>query len=457
MKQTTIKCGWLVSMDERIGDLANAEILIKDDRIVAIGHDLNATSDEVIDASDMIVMPGLVNAHIHLWQCGLRGIGSEWAGGDYFVHIHGNLATHYGPQDNYLGNLVGSLAQIDGGVTTALDWCHNLKSLEQAERSIDALEETGLRTVFAHGTAKPPTAPGGTPYSQIPHPRDRVQALRKGRLASDRGRVTMAMAILGPHYSTWDVVVEDLALAREFNLLSTSHATKRKQDCVTPNGYLRLAQEGLIGPEHNIVHANFFEDDELQAVVEVGASVTPTVLVELHSDFADPLTPRLRALGALPSLGNDVEPIVSGDMFREMQAALLHARAVANRQNRAAGGAPFRISPVRSREALEWATIGGARALRLENRIGSLTPGKKADLVMLRSTDLNLFPVHNPIYSIVEQANAGNVDTVMIDGIFRKRGGKLTFPADVLRQRQRELAASADRIMRAGNFTVLAA
>jgi hypothetical protein len=158
----------------------------------------------------------------------------------------------------------------------------------------------------------------------VPHPRERVEALRKGRLASDRGRVTLAMAILGPHYSVWDVVVQDLALAREFGLLSTSHATRRKQDCVTPDGYLRLAKEGLIGPEHNIVHANFFEDDELKAVVEAGASVTPTVMVELHSDYADPLTPRLRALGALPSIGNDVEPIVSGDMFREMQAALLH-------------------------------------------------------------------------------------------------------------------------------------
>ncbi|MGQ3029038.1 MAG: amidohydrolase family protein, partial [Ferrovibrionaceae bacterium] len=200
MTRVLIKAGWAVTMDEKIGDVRNAEILVEGEKILAVGHDLNATADEVVDASEMIVMPGLVNAHIHVWQCGLRGIGSEWMGPDYHTHIHGNIATFYRPEDNYLGNLIGSLTQIDGGVTTVLDWSHNLTSLEQAERSIDALEETGIRAVFAHGTAKPPTAPGGVPYTHIPHPRDRIEALRRGRLASDDARVTLAMAILGPHY-----------------------------------------------------------------------------------------------------------------------------------------------------------------------------------------------------------------------------------------------------------------
>lgn len=457
MKRTLIKAGWLVTLEQAHGDLQNGEILLEGDRIAAIGRNLGAQADEVIDAGDMIVMPGLVNAHIHLWQCGLRGIGSEWAGGDYFVHIHGNLATRYGPEDNYLGNLIGSLTQIDGGVTTALDWCHNLKSVEHAERSIDGVAETGLRTVFAHGTAKPPTAPGGVPYTHIPHPRDRVEALRKNRLSSDSGLVTLAMAILGPHYSVWDVCVADIKLAREFGVLASSHATRKDADAVTPGGYTRLAKEGLLGPDHNIVHANYFSDDELRVCVAAGASVTPTVLTELHGDMAEPLTLRLRDLGAMPSLGIDVEPIVTGIMMREMQAALLHARNAAHREHNWQGKPAPKMSLVRSREALEWATIGGARALMMEDRIGSLKAGKKADLVMLRATDLNLFPVHNPIYSIVEQAHAGNVDTVIIDGVVRKRHGQLTFPAQLLRQRQAELQASVARIMEEGKFTLAAA
>jgi 5-methylthioadenosine/S-adenosylhomocysteine deaminase len=457
MSRTLIKAGWLVSMDDDVGDQKDTELLIEDDRIAAVGRNLGATADRVIDAADMIVMPGLVNAHLHVWQCGLRGIGSEWMGPDYHANVHGNLATRYRPDDNYLGNLIGSLNQIDGGVTTVLDWCHNLTSLEQAERSIDALEETGIRAVFAHGTAKPPTREGGLPYTHVRHPRERIEALRKGRLASDDARVTPAMAILGPHYSVWEVVEHDLRLARELGLLSTSHATRKRGDCVEPGGYLRLARLGLLGPDHNIVHANYFDDEELKAAVDCGTSITATVLVELHGHAADPLTVRVRAFGGLPSIGNDVESIVTGEMFREMQGALLHARFASLRDNAAAGRPPFARMPVRSREALQWATIGGARALRLEDRIGSLTPGKKADLVMLRATDLNLFPVHDPLFAIVEQAHAGNVDTVIIDGVVRKQGGRLVFPQDVLRQRRAELVESAARIMRDGNYSLAAA
>ncbi len=457
MKRTLVKCGWLVSCDPKIGDLVDAELLLEGDKIVAVGKNLNAQVDAVIEASDMIVMPGLVNAHIHVWQCGMRGIGSEWMSADYHGNMHGNIATRYKPDDNYVANVVGSLTQIDGGVTTVLDWCHNLTSLEHAERSIDGLEETGLRAVFAHGTAKPPTPPGGLPYTHIAHPRDRVKALREGRLASDDARITMAMAILGPHYSVAEVVEQDVRLAKEFGLLASSHATRRHADCVTPKGYLQLAKAGLLGPDHNIVHANYFEDDELKAVIDCGASITATVLVELHGHAADPLTGRVRAMGGMPSLGIDVEPIVTAEFFREMQAALLYLRNAEHRAYAAAGKPPSQVIPVRSREALEWATIGGARALMLEDKIGSLTPGKKADVVMLRATDLNLFPVHDPVFSIVEQAHAGNVDTVIIDGVIRKQGGQLVYGAEALRRKKTELLASAERIMREAKFTLKAA
>jgi len=130
-----------------------------------------------------------------------------------------------------------------------------------------------------------------------------------------------------------------------------------------------------------------------------------------------------------------------------MQVALLHALNVCQRENARDGNQPLRVAPVRSREALAWATIGGARALGLDHRIGSLSPGKKADIVLLDGGDLNLFPVHDPLLAVVEQANQGNVDTVVIDGIVRKRDRKLTFAADVLRRRKQELVSSAQRLM----------
>ena len=188
-------------------------------------------------------MPGLVNAHMHTWETALRGIGAEWLSADYFKHVHSNLATRYKPEDNYVANLMGALAQIDAGVTTLVDWCHNITTLEHAERAVDGLVDSGIRAVFAHGTAKPIGLETGTPFTQVPHPRERIEALRKGRLASDDGRVTLAMAILGPDWGAWEVVEHDIRMAREFGLVSSSH-TRRREDCVVPDGYARMAREG---------------------------------------------------------------------------------------------------------------------------------------------------------------------------------------------------------------------
>lgn len=453
MTRTLIKAGWAVTMDEKIGDLKGAEILIEGEKIIAVGRNLNAAADEVIDASEMIVMPGLVNAHIHVWQCGLRGIGSEWMGPDYHTHIHGNIATFYKPEDNYLGNLIGSLTQIDGGVTTVLDWSHNLTSLEQAERSIDALEESGIRALFGLGAGKlRPEQEAVTPFEQRSHPRERIDHLRRGRLASDDRLVTMALAAAGPHWASLEASLANFRLAREYGLVSSSHATKRPTDAVAVDGYWRLGEAGLLGPWHSIVHGNYLADDELKMMVDHGVAIIATVQTEFRGYGADPLVARTRALGGLPALGVDVEPKVSGEMFREMQAALINVLSIAVRDNRKAGGPPLEVPPVRTREVLAWATLGGARAMGLEDRIGSLTPGKQADIVMLRADDLNLFPVHDPVYSVVEMGNGGNVDTVMIAGRIAKRAGRLAYPRELLLTKMAALRESVDRLMTEGKY-----
>lgn len=452
-KRTLVKCGWLVTLDDAIGDHRDGELLFEGDTILAAGKALGATAEETIDATDKIVMPGLVNAHMHTWETALRGIGAEWMTADYMRLIHLNLATRYTPEDNYIANLVGALGQIDGGTTTVVDWCHNITTLEHAERAIDGLRDSGIRAVFAHGTAKPPTRPGDKPFEEVQHPRERLEALRKGRLASDSSLVTLAMAILGPDYSVWDVVAADIRLARELGLISSSH-TRRQEDATTKDGYARLFKAGLLGPDHNLVHGTSFSDAELRVVIDSGATLTSTVLVELHHHVGDTMVARYRAMGGLPSLGIDVEPFCSGQMFREMQAALLFARGREIRNNAMRGNSILKTMPVKSREALVWATLGGAKAFGLDRRIGSLTPGKQADIVMLRANDVNMVPVWDPVVSIVEIACAGNVDTVIIAGRVAKQGGKLTFPADVLGKRQRELTESGARIMREGGYTV---
>jgi cytosine/adenosine deaminase-related metal-dependent hydrolase len=242
-------------------------------------------------------------------------------------------------------------------------------------------------------------------------------------------------------------------MAREFGLVSSSH-TRRREDCVVPDGYRRMAEVGLLGPDHNLVHGTSYTHADLRVVVDSGATLTSTALVELHHHIGDTMVAAYREAGGLPSLGIDVELYCSGQMFREMQAALLFARGREIRNNVLRGHSHYKAMPVRTREALEWATINGARVFKLDRKIGTLSPGKKADIVMLRADDVNMAPVHDPIYSIVEIAGAGNVDTVIIDGIVRKQSGKLTFPADVLQKRLGELSESGARIMREGGFKV---
>jgi 5-methylthioadenosine/S-adenosylhomocysteine deaminase len=448
MTTTLIKCGWIVSMDPSIGDLKAGEILIDRDRIVAVGRNLNADADATIDAPDMIAMPGLVNAHLHTWQTGLRAIGCEWAHGDYFKFLHGGMAALYGPEDNYLGTLIGALNQIDGGVTTLNDYCHNITSTEQAERSLDALEDAGIRAVFSLGAGKfLPDREKIEPFERRINPRERVVKFRKGRLASSDRLVTMALAVSGPHWSEMEANRINIRLARELGLRSSSHATKRPELAIDPRGYFPLLEEGLVGEDHTIVHGNYLTDGELKRLIDAGVTACATVQTELRGYAGDPLIGRVRTLGQIPALGIDVEPRVSGEMFREMQIALLYALSVCQRENARDNKPAFAVVPIRSREALAWATIGGARALGLENLVGTLTPGKKADIVLLNGADLNLYPVHDPLLSIVEQANQGNVDTVFVDGIIQKGGGKLKFPEAVMRRRMMELASSVERLM----------
>ena len=466
MSRILIHNGNIITVDPNIGDFPAGDILIVDDKIAEVRPGIRADVDETIDATGMIVMPGLVNAHLHTWQTGLRSIGAGWSGSDYHRVMHANMGTLFRPEDNYLATLIGAIEQLSGGVTTLFDWCHNITTLEHAERSVDALEESGLRAVFGHGTAKPgavfsegtaKSADDEVPFTHKPHPRGRLEALRKGRFASDDRLVTLAMAILGPQFSTPEVTMHDFRLAKELGLLSSSHAARRPTDWMSPSGFYNTAEIGALDETHNVVHGNYLSDDELKLIVDCGASVTVTSMIELHVHPLDPVTGRLRKLGALPSLGVDSIPAANSDMFNEMRFAMLFQRAMEHRDNYRSGGAPLVQLPVKSREALEWATIGGARALRMEHLVGSLTPGKKADIILLDAGALNLFPVHDPVHSVVQQACAFNVDTVFVNGKLKKRAGTLLLDPTTLRKRQIELQESARRIVRESRYRAVAA
>jgi cytosine/adenosine deaminase-related metal-dependent hydrolase len=295
-----------------------------------------------------------------------------------------------------------------------------------------------------------------TPYWAVPYPREAIHRLRTGRLAGDDGLITLGMAILGTDIATFDVCVQDLRLAKEYDLLASAHIWARKGKRRNPEGLWELNRLGLLGPHHNIAHGNCLEDDELKMVLDAGCSITATDFAEMLNSERIAMLGRVLEHGGFVSLGTDVCAYFNSSMLWELRHAFMHQRENDNRKLNARGAWPAEYHATRTRDALEWATLGGARALRLEDRIGSITPGKRADLVFIDTRGLNVFgatPGGDPVHAVVMYAEASDIDSVMVDGHFLKRGGRLLFPEARLTQAKERLLESRQSLMRRGGYT----
>ena len=442
MTRTLIRDATLVTMDPALGDVPRGDILIENDRIVAVGAGLGANADSVIDAAGMIAMPGFVNAHIHTWQTGLRGIAADWTLMAYLRAMHAGLATHFRPEDIGIANHVGALHQLHAGVTTIADWCHNNPTPAHTDAAIEGLKAAGGRAVFLHGSPKPDPKPGQPHFSEVPMPRAEVERLRGGALSDDEGLVTMGLAVLGPQLSVPAVSEADLRLAREMGMLASMHVSG---PLLWPEGFEVLDRMGLLGARVNIVHGNSLGDEDLRRLVGAGVTFSLTPEVELQMGFGEPLTNRLRALGGAISVGSDIESGMAGEMFSVTRFTLQAARHERTLQTRRETGKPPAEIDITTRDALEWATMGGARMLGLDDRIGSLTPGKQADIVLIDARGINLRPVIEPCASILFHAGPRDIDTVLVAGRVVKRAGALTAPGiDALLDR---LEASGRRVL----------
>ncbi|AGB39160.1 amidohydrolase family protein [Natronococcus occultus] len=436
--RTLIRNGTVVTVDPDLGVCEDTDVLVEDGRIERIDRDIDAAGAKTIDASDSIVMPGFVNAHHHTWQAGVRGVAGDWSFMEYLETMLGEISSHYRPEDAYLGNLFGALEQLNAGTTTVLDWFHIANSPGHTNRAIDGLEDAGIRAVFAHGQ------PGDDndlwwEESTEPHPDD-IRRLNDERFPANDGLLTLAMGIRGPDYSTEEVVAHDIELARELDVLASMHIGS-----LGPGGVETLEELGLLGNDLNYVHGNRLTDEEFELIGESGGSVTTTPEVEMQMGMGmPPIRQTLDAEGAIPSLGVDIVSNVSGDMFTQTRVGLQTQRALDNQPTVEAGEQVGELS-ISARRALEFATIEGARALGLDDEIGSLTPGKRADITMIRTDDLNTTPVHDPIETVVFQSGVANVDTVLVDGEVVKRDGKLYNEPG--RNQQDRLVRSGRRIL----------
>lgn len=400
-----IKGGTVITMDPTIGDF-HGDVLIEGDRIAAIAAELHVEVAHVIDATDMIVMPGFVDSHRHAWEGQLRRIDPNSPTLlDYLNSTHFSFATHYRPEDMYIGNLLTALGALDAGITTIVDNSHNARSPAHSDASVDALEDAGIRAVYAPGK------PLAGEWAQ--HWPDDLARLKQERFASDDQLVTMAMM------SQWDR--ETWAAVRECGLDIITEFLGQDMGQLLP----MLQKEDLLGSDNIFNHCTGLTDEQWQILHDCGVRVNVCPRSDAQYGLEEGFTVYQRAVDhdIQPAISIDVEASYGGDMFAEMRVAYFLQRAHA--QNRRFNGDTNAPAPVNVRDILASATIRGAHVAGLHQRIGSLSPGKQADVVLIRTSDINLYPINNAIGTVVHAAERSNVDTVIVGGRLRKAHGKL--------------------------------
>jgi 5-methylthioadenosine/S-adenosylhomocysteine deaminase len=412
-------------------DAERVDILVEDDRLAAIGESLDPSGAKTVDLSGRIVIPGLVNAHLHTWQSALRLLGGDWTLPQYLHRVHGEIAPRYTPDDIYIGNLAGALNQINCGTTTLGDWCHNNLSSEHTDAAIEALDRSGIRAVFLYGT------PHGDPDAA--QPLDDVDRLLDSPVLAPE-LLTVGMAVRGPQYSTPDAAVADLRSAGERGLIASMHQSGGRP----ADAWEAVRAEHLLGPRTNVVHGAGLTDEWLTTLAGLGVTFTTTPENELGQGHCAPITGRLLGLGRAPSLGTDTETAVSGEVLSAARIALAHQRGLDHEHLRQDTGMMSTTTSVSSKQALSWATLEGARALGLDDRVGRLDQGMQADLVVIDARSLNLWPAHDPIAAALH-AGLANIEAVMIAGRWRKRDHSLVdVDSDEVRSRLQE---SGERLL----------
>ncbi|GLY49898.1 amidohydrolase family protein [Lentzea sp. NBRC 102530] len=411
MTRILLRGAQVITMAPHRPDAERCDVLIDGDSIVGIGTDLDDTGAEIVDVTDRIVMPGLVNAHLHTWQTALRGAGIDWTLADYLGRMHGAVAEHYRPEDMRTGTLAGALSQLDRGTTTLGDWCHNTPTPEHTDAAIDGLLSSGIRGVFLHGT----------PYAvaNAAHPVSEIDRLLDGP-AGTHALLTFGLAVRGPQLSTPEVAVTDFRAASERGIVVSMH----QSGGVPGPGWEAVRAAGLLSPSTNVVHGAGLTDEWIKILVDAGASVTCTPENELGQGHGSPVTGRLLRLGAAPSLGTDTDAVTPADVLSAARIALAHQRGRDHDHHRQTTGAFSLTATITAKQALAWATVEGARALGLDDRVGRLETGMQADLVVIDGSAPRLWPISDPVATAL-YASSGDIEAVMIAGSWRKRQHEL--------------------------------
>jgi 5-methylthioadenosine/S-adenosylhomocysteine deaminase len=456
-----IRGGSVMSMDPHVGDFSQADVLVEGKKILAVGPNLHAGGADEIDARGRIVMPGFIDTHHHQFETALRSYladgvlindssGSPSGSTTYYEYILLKFAPVYRPQDVYINELFGGLSQLDDGVTTVHDVSQIHHSPQHSDAAIKALFDTGRRAAFGYFESA-----GGVAGNKYPTDAPRIKSQW---FSSSDQLVHMIMG--GEVYLGDSSTDQSWTIGRQLHLQIAAHILSpfgirpifdKLAAGTGGNGHIGM------GPDNLFIHVTGMSDQAWQKVKDVGAQVSLAVPIEMNMRHGIPPILKMQSLGLEPSLSVDVECTLTADFFTQMRSMMNMQRMVVNQMileqgtfvypyqwPTPAAGTPALLT---TRDVLRYGTMNGAKALRLDGKVGSLTPDKEADIIILDATAINVAPLNQVPGAVVSLMDRTNVETVIVAGKVRKWKGKLL---DVdLNHLRRQLENSRDDIFAA--------
>ncbi len=426
-QRALIKGGTVLTLGKNLPNFDQADVLISSGVIEEVGPGLRARDAETIDASESIVMPGFVDTHRHFWKSLFRNFGDSVASG-------GNppppsaYGPHYEPDDVYSATLIGLLGAVEAGITTVVDWADLPPGPGFAEAALQAHSDSGLSTVFA--LAAPDWAAAGV---------DVFQQLRSLGPTSDRTR--LALGSTDPRLDL-EAIEAEWDQARSLGLRVHAHAGT---DPATAGVIGNLGARGSLGADLTLVHCSLLDSADLDAIANSRTQVALAPSSEMAIGLGAPPIQGLIDRGIRPGLGVDQEALAPGDIFAAMRAtnSIQHA-TLFDLKLSGKGAIPNLLT---TRDVIRYATVDGARAAGVGTESGSLEPGKRADVLILRTDRPNIHPINDPIGAVVWGMDTSNVQWVMVGGEPLVREGELSSDSAQARKRavsaQRRVAAAA--------------
>jgi 5-methylthioadenosine/S-adenosylhomocysteine deaminase len=407
--------GIVITMDNQHRVLKNSDVLVVDGVIKEIGPNLSAPEGALsIDASGGIIMPGMIDTHRHMWQTAMRGYGADWSLSQYFVWYYLQHGRDFRPEDIYAGNLLSEIEAVDAGVTTSVDWSHGLSSTDHADAAVDALEAVPGRFILAYGNIQ------AAPWEWSVAKEFKDFYSRRFSAKNDMLGFQVAFDVLGdpsfPEKPAFDA-------AKELGVPVTTHAGVYG---VNGDESIRLMHENdCMAPDTVFVHCSSLSEDSYHRIAASGGSASVSTESEQSAGQGYPSSWILRQYDIPISLSQDTSVWWSADFFTAMRATAGADRSRQHFESQLKGEQVVCLD-IRCEEVVHWATRGGAKALGLEDKIGSIEVGKRADIVLVKNDNSPaMFPIINPYGHVVMQAQRADVDTVVIDGNIVKHEHKL--------------------------------